>query len=322
MNSLRLMVLGAALGIVALVTPAVRAQIVHTGADTDTKIRIGYPNYQHEELHHSCAMVFYCESHRHSWLPSPGNWAAQAEAHAKRFHMFVPFYGHIEWQSVWGGGYLRNGYNPKSAKHKEAAWGSMFVVAGPPGELAELRARIPAENLYDPLPEGIPPQGMYADSFFDVFFDIDLSVDVPGGGSVNMMAISGSLAGPAAVTPGLTFTAGDWAAPFFDVADTVSPSGRPRKLTQIASDILSPTTVFVPTNTPFHVDWSQSLESEVMSDEELPDGVIIGTAAAIGMHLELVDQSGRYDLRPVPEPATVVLLMLGAAVLALRRRGN
>jgi hypothetical protein len=321
MNILKLVVAGWVAAIVAALTPVSYAQTVHAGADTDTRILIGQPGFQHEVIEDHHTGYIYTEANAHSWLPNPANWAAQAEAHAQRFHLDMPWpIPDIQWTNCWGRNQLRDGYNPKSAKNKASAWGSWYIIDGPPGEMAELRARIPAENLVDAPPEGVPSQGMYADSFFDVFTDVNTRVDLPGGGSVDLMTFSSTLAGPAAVTPGLTFTDGGWVESFFDVFATVSPSGEARELATIREDILSPLTVFLPTNTPFHVDWGLTIESEIMAEEELPPGMEISTAAAIAMQLELVDQSGLYNLRGIPEPATIVLATLGGLAMIHRRR--
>jgi hypothetical protein len=217
---------------------------------------------------------------------------------------------------------LRNGLNPKSAAHKASAWGSWFIIDGPPGESTPLRARIPAANLYDEPPEGIPPQGMYAESFFDIFFDVHVIVDVPNVGLRDLLAVRNAFGGPASPTPGLTFLEGMWAESFFDVFDTVSPSGEPRKMARVATDILSPEPLLLPTNTPFHIDWGLTLESASASDRVLTDEEVIGTAAAIGMQLELADLSGRFNLRPVPpipEPAAISLAVLVLAAMCCRR---
>jgi hypothetical protein len=324
MKPIRLSVLLSLAGLVGLWAAPAAAQTVHAGADTDTQIRIGYPDYQHEVLHDSHTGWLYTEANAHSWLPNPQIKASEAEAHASRFHLDNPWpIPDIQWTNCWVRTVLRDGYNPKSAGAKASAWGSVFIVDGPPGEMAEVRAHIPRQGsvLYDLPPSEVPSQGMYADSFFDILTEVTMAVVDPAVGVTDLIRIRNTLGGSASPTPGLVFTEGDWVRPYMAEEDVLMPDGSIRKRAYFRDDVFSPTTVWLPTNTPFEVHWLVNVEiPTVLVEDELT--YCVGGACALAVQLELVDGGeGRYNLRAVPEPATMGLLALGGVALIRRRRG-
>lgn len=245
MKTVRFTIAACLLALASFCCAPASGQTVHAGADTDTKILINQPGYVHEVIQDSHTGWIYTEANAHSWLPNPTMKALEAKAHAKRFHLDMPWpIPDVQWTSCWTRCVLRDGYSPKSAAAKASAWGSWFIIDGPPGELAELRARIPGRGSvpYDPPPSGhYVPQGLACDSFFDIFTDVNVQVN-PGGGWQELLAIKGKLGGVASAEPGLTFAVGEWASSFFAEEDVVLPDGI-RKQAYVRTDILSPATV-------------------------------------------------------------------------------
>jgi len=142
-------------------------------------------------------------------------------------------------------------HSPKRAVAHAKAGGSTYIVDGPEGHAVGLLVRIPrtgtvADPEYTPLPNA-PSQGLYCESFFDVFFEVDTRVDL-GGGMTPLIVGSALLQGPSAVHPGLTLT-GDLTGADFAVTDFLSPDGQWRKQALLTDDVVSSIFV-VPPNTP------------------------------------------------------------------------
>ena len=294
------------------------ARAVHTGADAHCHVHIGYPDVQEVTIYDHDEWPIYSESHAHTTLYYQGNKAAEAEGHARRLHIDLPWpLPDVIWTDLDYGSWLTDGGWPKHAGAKASAWGSQFIVDGPPGEMVQVRARISAPGSLPPEYVSSRPvsQGMYADSFFDVFFDVSLAIRESPTSIVTLLDGSARLYGPEAATPGLV-ASGDLAGSgYLNVTDVISPPGEPRKLAVVDHDIVSSLVATVPTNTPFESFFDVFGESLMPEEPITLEGREVGAAGAFIVQLELVDQSGAYNLRGVSEPGTLALLAAGFVAL-------
>ena len=298
------------MGITALLARQAQAWVT-AAADAHSHIRIGYPDEQQVTQHVVHTFPIYAESLAHTNLPPGTSGICEGYGFAQRFHLWF-----VSWTYTNYWGHCSDGYNPKHAGGKASAWGSTYIIDGPPGATAQLRAVIPAtKNVAIPPEDEAPPlipQGMYADSFFDVFTEVNVGIVPPGQPTVTpLLTATAHLAGPESPAPGLT-AAGDLAG-----AMEVSGGGG-RIQAVLCHDVASPISVPIPTGVEFEVPISVSVWTPEKEEVFMPDG---GFGASFAVRLELVDdQGGTLVLRETPEPATWSLLAIGGLCVAAYAR--
>lgn len=240
---------------------------------------------------------------------------------------------------VGGHYWFTDDLSPKHAWWHARASTGQFILEGPDGP-AELLFRVPAsadipefeDDPGDPIPNfpfgPHPINGMFADSFFDVFVDLDVEL-VQDGTSQKVLGGSARLAGPGNETPGLHATR-DLAG--YLRAEQVSDA---RYEAVVAAPVFR--SVMVEANKPFEARFllatyagmppGTDLSAEHMHEDtplmDIPDGLRLGVASSyvVDMFVPEGDRD-RYRLIAVPEPAAVALLASGlaAGAFALWRR--
>ena len=225
-----------------------------------------------------------------------------------------------------------------------------FVVDGPAGEAPELRVQIVKTGDTNPQvppndgeePKGptdlnpAPSQGMVAQMTGDVFFDVVVDVEAAGQ-KVNLFEGGLSLAGPQSSRDPVGVT-GD----FDNAALRLDKINDRTNVLSLAEEVLGRRTMKVNTGEIFLGDIVATMnvnrddvhegQMDVHEDPEIdpttgePYSLFDNPEANFGasghfvVSLALVDQSGRFTLRAVPEPATMSLLALGVVPLLRRRR--
>jgi hypothetical protein len=235
------------------------------------------------------------------------------EAHAYAYiHRENFWHGHKVTTDVWA--HYGPGCDPKTALAKAWVSTGTYRVNGPEGTTAQLRVVVretgvaePPEDYPGPPIPAVPSQGAFAQH--DIVTSWTTEIAVTQGGVTNDLFIgSGTLGGPAHSSPGLIVT-GDYVGAWYE-------SCTPALCDAIAYDDFSGTTVTVNANEPFELMHDESVTIEI---EEPFDGDEAGTegAASFIVDLELVDQSGTYQLEYIDDELVPTVSEWGLVVMGL-----
>jgi hypothetical protein len=233
-----------------------------------------------------------------------------------------------------GHGWFADGNAPKHWWWHWTAGTGRFIVEGPAGESTDLQLVLPLPGQAgndpmepnDPSPIGPDPkQGFYADDSLTVGMDLMGGI-AQGDNTQSLWRGTALLGGPNSANPGLQAT-GDLANVLRQNPTSENPMGISRNSAQVATELKSKT-VRVRANEPFDLlldlrAWSGAPPTDPIPEPPLltvGNNRVFGTAANFVVNMALLNTSGRFTLRPIPEPSSAWLAILGLLGLALRAR--